>query len=339
VESPKPRKYRTTSKRRVMFLKDTFHLTFGSEIQSRRINEESELEPDEHSQIFDFLAETINRPPYKFLAKNLNFLIIRGNYNEFSVIFNVKLLNGDIVRKLKSISEGLEKLNKKIVSAFVYFDPSESDFYFESKVPKNTLQFKKLFGQPKITVSYEGHKYFFHPTSFSQVNESMVPKMLQIARENLLTGTYNRLIDLYCGYGLFSYYFGNDFPEIFGIDYEGDSIKSAIESLEHFKGKSKIKFYSFDINFTTLQKSLPKDLKNEILILDPPRQGTKPNVIQTLAERSPQNVLHIFCGIDEIKRETSQWIENGYSIKKIIPLDMFPGTGNIETMIFLEKHK
>jgi len=336
--SVKPRFYRTTSKRKIVFKSDKFYLVHSeNSMLSKKLVEQSLLEPEEHFKVFEFLSALINKPTNKFLSRHLNYIIIRGNYLEFSVIFNTNLLNADIVRKLKAISSELEKSDKKIISAFLYFDPSESDFYFESKVPKDELQFKKLFGKPKITVSYEGNKYFFHPISFSQINESLTGTMLKKAAELLNPSSDMRLIDLYCGYGLFSYYFADKVSEVLGIDFKGEAINSAVESLDFYKGKSKIKFRAFDINYSTLDKNLPIERKEEIIILDPPRQGTKANVISLLAGRNPRFVLHIFCGVDGIPDEIANWKQNGYGIKRIVPLDMFPGTPNLEILVLLER--
>jgi tRNA/tmRNA/rRNA uracil-C5-methylase (TrmA/RlmC/RlmD family) len=337
--SPKPRKYRTTSKRKIFFENNKFYLGFKNIFNQRDLVQFSLLEPDEHFSIYKFIGELINKPGYKFLARHLNYVIIRGSYNEFAVIFNVNFLNSDIVRKLKNISEELEGFPVKINSAFLYFDPSDSEYYFESKIPEKTLQFKKLFGYPKLTLTCSDFKYFYHPISFSQINESMIGVMLETAKTLLKHEFEERLLDLYCGYGLFSYFFRNDFSEILGIDLKGESINSAIESLKFYKGKSKIRFHAEDINFGTLQKILPKDSKKENIILDPPRLGTKANVTEILAARNPLKILHIFCNIDEIPQETEQWKNNGYSVKAIVPLDMFPGTPNLEIMILLEKNK
>jgi tRNA/tmRNA/rRNA uracil-C5-methylase (TrmA/RlmC/RlmD family) len=77
--------------------------------------------------------------------------------------------------------------------------------------------------------------------------------------------------------------------------------------------------------------------ESEIQLLDPPRQGTDPGVILALAKRCPKRVVHVFCGTDVIPKELTVWNSKGYKIKKIQPLDLFPGTSHIETMVLLEK--
>jgi tRNA/tmRNA/rRNA uracil-C5-methylase (TrmA/RlmC/RlmD family) len=71
------------------------------------------------------------------------------------------------------------------------------------------------------------------------------------------------------------------------------------------------------------------------VILDPPRGGTGPGVVERIALRRPGAVLHIFCNADIIGEELSRWTSNGYDVCRATPIDMFPGTSDIETMVLL----
>ncbi|HNX24844.1 MAG TPA: hypothetical protein PKG60_12425, partial [Spirochaetota bacterium] len=75
----------------------------------------------------------------------------------------------------------------------------------------------------------------------------------------------------------------------------------------------------------------------EYVILDPPRNGTAPGVIAAIAERNPELVVHIFCGVETIPGEIEQWKHAGYQSVRCIPLDMFPGTPDVEVMVLLKR--
>ncbi|MGE5411276.1 MAG: hypothetical protein ACM3MI_09985, partial [Clostridiales bacterium] len=237
---------------------------------------------------------------------------------------------------LKALAEEIKRTQVNVISAFIYLDPTRSDYYLENLRPKDQLSFKKLFGPDKLFVKFHDVKYSFYPTSFSQVNGSMVPVMLDRAKSMLLPADKSRLIDLYCGYGLFSHYLADNFNETIGIEAEGSSIKSAIENNSFMAHKGKVKFLTKRITEESLEASLPESLDiEEVYILDPPRQGTEKGVIKKIAQRRPLRVLHIFCNVDKIAEEIKQWKKNNYKIQKVIPLDMFPGTPNLEVMILL----
>jgi tRNA/tmRNA/rRNA uracil-C5-methylase (TrmA/RlmC/RlmD family) len=335
ILSPRPRNYRTTSKRKIFIINNKIHLKI-SQFMNDGLVDFSTIEPVEHAEIFKKAGELLNKPVNRAIGMNLNFVIIRGSYNEFSVILNLKKANPQIFKKVKDLSLDLNIPGINIVSMFIYIDPTGSKYYFETKIPKDSIFFKKIFGKDMLNVTFGKHKYFYHPTSFSQINQSIIETMLEKI-SNIFNGNDGRLLDLYCGYGLFSYYFADKFREILGIDYEGESIISAKDSLQYKKTKASIKFISENINRHSILKILPPVNMNEVIILDPPRQGTKEGVIETITMRNPEKILHIFCGIDTIPLEYERYYNYGYKIKKIVPLDMFPGTPNFEMMVLFEK--
>ena len=340
IRSPKARGYRTTSKRKGFLHGSTLYLLLGDKAalpKNRQYFTASPLEPKEHEVIYRFLQQKLSEPAFRLIAGHLNYLIIRGGYTEQAVIFNVDLMNGPLVRKMKLLSAHLQKLPVAVTAAFVYLDPSQSDYYLESKRPAETLHFKKLFGPDQLGASYHGCRYQFHPTSFSQINESMVETMLARARELLAPTPDQSLLDLYCGYGLFSHFLAPAYRQVLAVDGEGPSIRAAeANSRLNQKRGGQTKFLAHRITVGYLEKTLPPPAPDEVILLDPPRQGTLPGVIGSLARRKPRKVLHIFCGVDQIPPALREWQAGGYQARRIAPLDMFPGSANLEILILLE---
>jgi len=338
--SPKSRSYRTTSKRKTILRGNTLYLLFNDRAlrSQKKPFVESPLEPREHGRIFEFLQQKISEPAFKLVAGHLNYLIIRGSYTERAVIFNVDTLNGPLVRKLKLLAGHLQKLPETISSAYIYPDPSCSEYYLEEGQPSDILQFKKLFGKTDLNVSHHGCRYSYHPISFSQVNEAMVPAMLDMAQALLEPDPTGTLLDLYCGYGLFSHFLAPGYKQVVGIDAEGPSIRAAISNKKSNPASKKARFLSRRITARSVEKiPLPDDLGAETILLDPPRQGPQEGVIAALSRREPRKVLHIHCGLDQIPDSLRKWKQNGYKVQRIVPLDMFPGTAGLEVLILLEK--
>lgn len=336
IASPKPRRYRTTSKRKTILRGGTLYLLFNDRSlrSQKKPFVESLLEPQEHGRIFEFLQKKISEPAFKLLAGHLNYLIIRGSYKEHGVIFNVDTLNGPLVRKLKILAEHLQKFSSKVTAAYIYPDPSCSDYYLEERQPSDILQFKKLFGRADFMVSHHKCRYLYHPTSFSQVNESMVPKMLEMAKEMLVPQADESLLDLYCGYGLFSHFLAPDYKQILGIDVEGPSIRAAISNKKLNLSSKNARFLARRITERSVEEiPFPAGQTVESIILDPPRQGPQDDVIAAVGRRNPHKVLHIHCGVEQIPSSIKQWKQCGYHIAGIVPLDMFPGSANLEVLI------
>ncbi len=80
-------------------------------------------------------------------------------------------------------------------SVFAFCDPSQSEYYFEREAPAVPVRLKKLFGPARFPLHLAGRRYDLSPTSFSQVNESMVEPMLAAVRRLLQPHAGDRLID------------------------------------------------------------------------------------------------------------------------------------------------
>jgi tRNA/tmRNA/rRNA uracil-C5-methylase (TrmA/RlmC/RlmD family) len=178
----------------------------------------------------------------------------------------------------------------------------------------------------------------YAPTVFSQVNESMLPVMGEVAGG--MAGHGGRLIDLYCGYGLFSHYLAGVFGEVIGVDANAVAIEAAMRNIRLNPAQAKRTFIARDITGRSLAGVFEGRRPGaESVLLDPPHQGTAPGVIDFLALRAPQRVVHIFCNVDEIPRSLREWRRGGYQPDRIAPLDMFPGTPNLEVVVGLLRRR
>jgi tRNA/tmRNA/rRNA uracil-C5-methylase (TrmA/RlmC/RlmD family) len=350
IPAPKPRGYRGTTRRKVMFNGHSLILGFGDQ-QADAFPKKgmmsiaaSSIEPVDHHAIYELIGKKLLTRPYHELTEALNFLIIRDT-GEKAVIFNVAELNGEIVRKLKLLGDMLAKTSHAIVSAWVYHDPTRSDYYLDQKsLEPGTMRIKKLFGFDELALTINDIKFRISPFTFSQVNVPMMKVMVDRIRsfsKNGIDSPTCRLIDLYCGYGLFSHSLADMFNEIHGIDSSKSGIESAKQLVERRKKAGhpigSMQFKEAFITKDTVISHLPQpDEKQEIIILDPPRQGTAEGVIQAIAKRKPEMVIHIFCAINEIEKAVREWKKGGYVPVYTQALDMFPGTPTLETIVVLQ---
>ena len=335
VPSPRSRRYRTTTRRRAHCLAGRLQLGFDGSPDSWPAFPESLLEPEAHTDIYRFLVDELSAPVYRSVAAHLNYAIIRGSYEAFSVILNLDLLNGGIVRRLKGLGQRLQALPQPVLSAFLFCDPSRSDFYFEREAPPVPVRLKRLFGPARFPLCLGGRRYALPPTSFSQVNESMIEPLLAALRSLLKPEPGDRLLDLYCGCGLFAHHFGDTCAEVIGVDVDRASIDAAIDHLHHDRHGGRVTFFQRDISAETLAR-LPAPGGRELAILDPPRHGTDAGVIAGLASRRPLRVAHIFCGVEVIPEAVASWKQCGYGVTRCLPLDLFAGTPNLEVLLLFE---
>jgi tRNA/tmRNA/rRNA uracil-C5-methylase (TrmA/RlmC/RlmD family) len=335
IGSPQPRHYRTTSKRRVL------EADAGGrpERRGRRIYSEGEdaaiLEAPGHAPIFAALGELLLRPGFTPLARALNFVIIRGTYAEFAVIFNLHSMNRGVHRLLLKAVAVLNSLEANVVSAFLYLDPSRSPYYLETERPRGPFPIKKLYGRERFRLRLGGLTFAVPPVSFSQVNESLLPLLLGNAGELLAGEGRERLLDLYCGYGLFTFFLRPHYREIIAVDAAAASIRAGNSMLAPSPGQARVSFKILSIARDSLDAALPPPLApgEEDVLLDPPRRGADGAVIRSIARRRPGRILHLFCASEEMPDGIGIWRRCGYRVWRIVPLDMFAGTLQLETMI------
>ena len=304
----------------------------------------SELEPKGHEALYRFLAEKINSPSFVTAAKHLNYIIIRGTYTEFSVIFNVNQLSGPIVRNVRALAEHLPRLDPAVLSAFIFFDSTRSDYYLDKKDPGGAWKYKSLFGPDTIRLRVNDQSYQFKPVSFSQINESILPVFLDGVARLCRPEAAGRLIDLYCGYGLFALFIGKRFGETYAVDVDPDSIECARKSGRYTARKenltSRMHFRVAPITPASLESLLPKEgAQSETILLDPPRGGPGKGVIPYCCERRPSRIVHLFCDIDRVPIDIAEWRRGGYWVRSAAAFDMFPGTPNLEVAVLLEPIK
>ena len=354
IPSPLPRGYRATTRRKVFFNGHSLMLGFGDQ-QTLTFPKKgvmsiakSAIEPEDHYAIYEHIGKKLLTKPYQELTEELNFLIIRDT-GEKVVIFNVATLNGEIVRKLKLLGDMLAKTSHKIVSAWVYHDPSRSEYYLDQKsLEPGTMRIKKLFGFDEMSLTINDIKFRISPFTFSQVNVPMMKMMVGRMRAFInelgpksAENISHRFIDLYCGYGLFSHALADMFGEIYGIDSSKAGIDSAKQLVErrkkvgHAIGSMHFKD-AFITKDTVVSHLPPPDEKPEVILLDPPRQGTAEGVIPAIARRKPALVIHVFCAINEIEKALREWKKGGYVPVYTQALDMFPGTPTLETIVVLK---
>ncbi len=107
--------------------------------------------------------------------------------------------------------------------------------------------------------------------------------------------------------------------------------------LSHFPGGARVHFRAAAIDRDSLAAALPPPLPPgmEDVILDPPRRGADRAVIASIARRRPGRVLHLFCAADEVPGALGHWRQCGYFVRRVVPLDMFAGTPQLEILVLL----
>jgi hypothetical protein len=336
VAAPQPRGYRTTTKRRAVAGRRGVALAFPGALPGAGGRTGSALDLREHVAVYDWLPDRLARPPLRPLGTALNHVVVRGAPGALAVILNVRALDAKIVRAAKLLADDLQGMPLGVRAALLYLDPTGSDYYLETRRPDVAVPEKRLFGPDWLQIDAGGVRLHFPLTVFSQVNGAMVPVLVDTARALLAPLAGHDLLDLYCGYGLLSLSVGGDAARVLGVDHDGPAIEAARGNAQHLGRADRVRFLAGRIDAAFVSHRLPAPGRAPALaLLDPPRQGTAPGVVAAVAARAPARVVHICCGTDEIPREVAAWELAGYRLERAVPLDLFPGTAGLETLLLL----
>jgi tRNA/tmRNA/rRNA uracil-C5-methylase (TrmA/RlmC/RlmD family) len=336
VPSPLGREYRTVSKRKAFPAKGETRLGLidpGGEDGHRPVDVMACLvEPASHAAVYARLRESILSPSSRLLAPALRYVIVKGSYTELVVILSVRLIDGAIVSAVNTLSKGLTSACPDVRGVMLYEDRSDGRYYLGTRSPAARGTVRKIYGETEIYQKFGGKGFLFPPLAFSQGNASLVDGLIAEAGRMLDVSSGDDLYDLYCGYGLFTLTLGARARRGTGIERTPESIDAALRNATRLGGTN-TKFFRSDITGTTLPHLLARVRSRDAILLDPPRTGTAPGVIECVAARRPARVVHMFCNIDIMPAEISRWKAAGYIPVRGVPFDMFPGTDETEVMV------
>lgn len=339
VRSPLGRAYRTITKRKTYQSKTGTVLGLidpsrdGADRSFQVIR--CAIEPDDHAKVYVKIQESLAKPYGWTLGEHLNYVIVKGNYQEFAVIFNVSSLLPPVVHAANTLSKSLTHTFKNVTGVFLYEDDSDGRYYLGARNTRMRQSVRKLYGKGELSQRVAERSFLFSPLSFSQVNLSLVPAIVEKAGALLQLSKESKLFDLYCGYGLFSLCLAEQSRAVVGVELSHQSVQSAIANAKRQR-VSNARFIRSEITGESLLSLLQNAVPDDVAILDPPRNGTAPGVIEEIAEHRLHRILHLFCNIDLMPGELDRWKRAGYAMETAIPFDMFPGTADVEVMVLLK---
>lgn len=345
IQSPVGRMYRTVSKRKAFLANKQFSLGLIGVDDDTAKNfpmtvHHCMIEPRIHNQVYDVVQRYLQKREHFSLAEEFNYVIVKGHDAEAKVIFNMNHFSSANRKEVNSLSKHLTSKVQNITGVFVFTDEERSGYYLRGNPQKNdrlnTKPITKIFGKEKLFHNVGNTKFLFSPLSFTQTNHSILNLFVSTARNFLDLTKNDTLIDLYCGYGLFSLCFAPAVRKVLGIELSRSSIADAIDNIR-INNIINAKFISADITVESVRRFIKPEAGNLKLLIDPPRNGTADGVIEFLAQQQPEKVVHIFCNSTIIDREVTRWKNSGYSVVAVQPFDMFPGTNDIEVMMLFKR--
>ncbi len=171
---------------------------------------------------------------------------------------------------------------------------------------------------------------------FFQANLALVDQLVDCVTAMSDFRETDRVLDCYCGSGLFSLFMAPQVSQVFGIESDGDSVKCATDNLHHY-GYPNARFFRGRVEHLLRRKIIGPKVPIDTLILDPPRVGCSRAVLDGIADVKPQRIVYVSCNPATLARDLRLLLERGFSLAAVQPVDMFPQTKHVEVVAKLER--
>ena len=206
-------------------------------------------------------------------------------------------------------------------------------------------EIKLLWGQTYITDYIGNVKYQISPLSFYQVNPVQTEKLYGLVLDYADLNGNETVWDLYCGIGTISLFLAQNAKQVYGVEIVPQAIDDArnnakindITNAEFYVGKAEEVLPEY---YREYQESHGGETAHaDVIVVDPPRKGCEESLLQTIVDMQPEKVVYVSCDSATLARDVKFLRESGYELKKITPVDQFPNTVHVETVVLLSHKK
>lgn len=299
--------------------------------------------------ICDQIRETIRRHINQYRIEPYNEETHTGVLRH--VIIRVGFATGDVMVGLilnqKDVSIAENELARQLKQTIEMWSDDQiknlhlSCFYIGYNMKKTnniqTSDYLIVSGQPWIEEQIGSIRYRLSPLAFFQVNPVQTEKLFaEIVRLASLTGN-EQIWDLYCGTGSISLQLAQKAKQVIGVESVAEAIQDAqtnaqlnqIDNVTFIHGKSE----------EMATQLVDQGYLPDLVVVDPPRKGCDASLIETLNQIKPDRIIYVSCNPATLARDISLLLPAGYAVQTIQPVDLFPWTLHVETVVLITRVK
>jgi len=192
-----------------------------------------------------------------------------------------------------------------------------------------------LLGRDHVTEITAGLRFRIHIDTFFQTNSAQAERLVEVVRALSGDVAGAEVVDVYCGVGLFSLALAAAGARVTGVEIVETAIEAARGNAAA-NGLSSVAFHAGDAR-KVLAAVLPAGFSPKVLVLDPPRAGAGGKVMRRIARACPERIVYVSCNPTTLARDLVELRPFGYQVTAVQPIDLFPQTYHVETVVALER--
>lgn len=256
--------------------------------------------------------------------------------------------SGDVLVSLIINAADLKE-KEELVSMLLEAEPQIKSISLNINKERNNVilggEIKNIYGPGYIEDTLMGLEFRISANSFFQINHDQTERLYKTVIEFAdLKGSEN-VLDLYCGVGTISLFLAQRAAKVYGVeevpqatrDARKNALVNNIDNVSFLVGKT-----GDIIDKWILQKeseSLNEHI--DLVVLDPPRKGCDKKTLEAIIKLHPDNIIYVSCNPSTLARDLKFLcsVDQSYSLRRVRPIDMFPQTVSIETVVHLVLRK
>lgn len=330
IPSPETTRYRNKAQYPVRRENGILNIGFYAK-KSHRVIDGGDclLQPVEFTEIIEIFRKWINDCNITVYSENTNKGLLRHIYlrKAFATgeIMVCIVINGKALPESERLLEQLKKI-KGFKTLVINVNCKNTNVVLGDEcIP--------LYGNGYITDILCDVKIKISPLSFYQINRNGAQRLYNKAAEYAgLTGKED-ILDLYCGTGTIGLSMAHKAKSLIGVEIIPEAIEDA-NANARINGIENARFICGDASGAA-EELKREGITPEVVILDPPRKGCAEELLKTVAEINPEKIVYVSCDPATLARDCARLLNLGYTVKKVTPVDMFPRTSHVETVVQL----
>ena len=242
---------------------------------------------------------------------------------QFVGIDHCQLMHPEINRNLTLLQGRCEETTQLSIRAGI----NSGDFLVQPHLSSPSLSIDT--GQTSYTDRVDGKSFRVSSPSFFQVNVEQAAEAVQTVRRCLDLSPDDVLLDAYTGVGTFAILLAPHVKKVIAVEESSAAVADAkanasgVDNIEFALGKTE------DVLGRMTEKP-------DVVVLDPPRAGCQRKALDSLIRLAPPRVAYVSCDAETLARDLKVLCQGAYTLRQVVPLDMFPQTHHVECVAFLE---
>ena len=257
----------------------------------------------------------------------LRHVLVRRGFTTGEIMV-VLVLGSPILPSKNNFVKALRKEHPEITTVVLNVNDKKTSMVLGEKE-------KTIYGPGYIRDVLCGCTFRISPKSFYQVNPVQTEVLYQTAIRFADLSVKETVIDAYCGIGTIGLIAAKHAKKVIGVELNQDAVRDARMNAKE-NSITNVRIYQGDAGRFMVEMAEEKQ-KADVVFMDPPRAGSDERFLSSVVRLAPKKVVYVSCNPQTLARDLKYLVKQGYEVRKIQPVDMFPFCDHCETVCFLTR--